>query len=104
FCNGIVQQFFPNLFFIVTFMPAYHGTVLAAIIIKILVLGAVFLVLDAFVPVHPSSANWALYNAGKKMYVLVFPAVDVFVFLGLRQQLHLRRLPDFFRNNRFMLP
>ena len=38
------------------------------------------------------------------MYMLVLPAVDVFILFCLCQQLHLRRLPDFFRNNRFMLP
>ena len=38
------------------------------------------------------------------MYVFIFPAVDVFVFLGLCQQLHLCRLPDFFRNNWLMQP
>ena len=36
------------------------------------------------------------------MYVFIFPSVDVFVFLGLRQQLHLRRLPNLFRNNWFV--
>ena len=94
--HGIVQQFFPNLLFVIAFMPAYHGTMLASVIIKILVLGAVRFVLDAFVPIHSGPANWALYNTGKKMYVLVFPAVDVFILFCLCQQLHLRRLPDFF--------
>ena len=77
-------------------MPAYHGTVLAAVVVKILILGAVRFVLDAFVPIHSCSADRALYNAGKKMYMLVLPAVDVFILFCLCQQLHLRRLPDFF--------
>ena len=38
------------------------------------------------------------------MYVFILPVVDMFVFLGLCQQLHLRRLPDFFRNNGVMQP
>ena len=77
---------------------------LATVVVKILVLGAVRLVLDAFVPIHSGSADRTLYNAGEQMYVFIFPAVDVFVFLGLYQQLHLRRLPDFFRNNGLMQP
>ena len=102
FCHGIVQQFFPNLLFVIALMPTNHRAVLATVVVKILVLGAVRFVLDAFVPVHSGSADRTLYNAGEQMYVFILPTVDVFVFLGLCQQLHLRRLPDFFRNNRLM--
>ena len=38
------------------------------------------------------------------MYMFVLSAVDVLVLFGLCQQLHLRRLPDFFRNNGLVQP
>ena len=82
-CNSIIQQFFIDLLFIITLMSTYHGAVLATVIIKILVLGAVRFVLDAFIPIHSGSADRTFYNAGEQMYVFIFPAIDVFVFLGL---------------------
>ena len=102
FRHGIVQQFFPNLLFVIALMPTYHGAVLATVVVKILVLGAVRFVLDAFISIHSGSADRTFYNTGEQMYVFIFPSVDVFVFLGLRQQLHLRRLPNLFRNNWFV--
>ena len=93
FRHCIVQQFFPNLLLVIALVSTNHGAVLAAVIIKILVPGAIRFVLDAFVPIHSSSTDRALYNTGEQMYMFILSTVDVLVLLGLCQQFHLRRLP-----------
>ena len=85
FRHSIVQQFFVDLLFIITLMTSCHGAVFTAIVEEILVLCTVSFMLDAFIAVHPGSANRAFHNTGQQMDLTIFAMIDFFIFFRLCQ-------------------
>ena len=101
-CYRIVQQFLTNLLPVIAFVPPCHGTMFAAIVIKILVFCTILFMLDTFVSIHPCATNGTLHNSRKQVGSGILSLVHMLVLFRLSKQLDLCGLPDFFRNNSFM--